>query len=71
MNTAVSLAQVIIPLLPVIGGDVSGLIHWIASVRKAAMQRGEWNADADAAFRANIESTSRDPAYIMDGERPK
>jgi hypothetical protein len=70
--TAVALAQIIIPLLPTIAGDVSNLVAWISSVRKAAIQNGEWNQQSDAAFRAALEASSQDPAYIMDGEqRPK
>ena len=66
MSAALALAQIIIPLLPMIQGDVESLIKWIISVRAAAQQTSAWPAETDMAFRAALIATGKDPAYLLD-----
>lgn len=63
---ALALAQVIIPLLPIIAGDVTHLVDWIKGVRGAAMQSGEWTAAIEGAFRQSLINSGEDPAYHLD-----
>jgi hypothetical protein len=68
MNFALAIAQVIIPLLPMIAGDVSDLVKWLAKVRAAAKQNGEWTHELDLKFRESLIDAGQDPAYSLDPE---
>jgi hypothetical protein len=59
----VTLAQVIIPLLPSIAGDISDLVQWISKVRTAAKQTGEWTEDMDIKFRTCLIASGQGAAY--------
>jgi hypothetical protein len=64
--TGLALAQIIIPLLPSIEGDISHLIAWISGVRTAAKQTGAWTAELDMKFRTCLLASGQDPNYSHD-----
>lgn len=61
--TELALAQIAIQLLPTVTTGVSELITFINRVRTATQQTGEWPASTEAAYRASIFATTKDPAY--------
>ena len=64
MTLALAIIQILIPLIPAIGGDISSLVAWISSVRTAAKQTGAWTDAMDQTFRAAvIAAGGTDPAY--------
>ena len=65
MGETVAIAQAVSALLPIVNTGVEHLIAWITTVRAAARQTGEWTPEADAAFRASLLATGKDPAYII------
>lgn len=68
MPAALALAQIIIPLLPTIAGDIAHLVAWIQSVRSAAKQSGEWTVEMDQSFRNALIATGREEAYQLDAK---
>jgi hypothetical protein len=66
MNVALALAHIVIPLLPSIEGDISGLVKWISSVRTAAKQTGEWSDELDIKFRTCLVAAGQEPPYALD-----
>lgn len=67
MNIALALAQILIPLIPSLIGDVESLVAWITSIRSAAQQSGEWTAKMDGDFRAAVLAAGlADPAFRPD-----
>ncbi|MGB7767439.1 MAG: hypothetical protein WBN22_01100 [Verrucomicrobiia bacterium] len=66
MNVALAIAQIIIPLLPTLGGDVVSLIDWINSIRSAAQQTGEWTPAMDQAFHQALVAAGQTPAWTPD-----
>lgn len=67
MNVALALAQILIPMIPSIVGDVESLVNWITSIRSAALQTGEWSAKMDGEFRAAVLAAGlQDPAFRPD-----
>lgn len=67
MNLAIALAQILIPLIPSIVGDVESLVNWISSIRSAAQQSGEWTPQMDGNFRAAVLAAGlSDPAFKPD-----
>jgi hypothetical protein len=58
--------QLGLALLPLVETGVTEFIAWIASLRAAALQTGEWTDEQEAAFRASLYAKTKDPAYIPD-----
>jgi hypothetical protein len=64
MTLALAIIQVLIPLLPQIGGDIAALVRWMSSIRTAAKQTGEWTDELDQKFRAAVIAAGHeDPAW--------
>lgn len=66
--TAIALAQIAIQLAPIVETGAAQLWGFINSVRAAAAQTGEWTPEIEAAYRASLQATHRDPAYQPDGK---
>jgi hypothetical protein len=69
MSAALSLLPVILQYLPQVTVGVENLISWIASVRSAAQQSGEWTPALEAQYRASLFATTNDPAYAPDAPK--
>jgi len=50
MSAAIALAVQIMAAIPSITTSVQNLLNWVASVRAAARQSGEWTDEHEAAF---------------------
>jgi hypothetical protein len=64
-----AILPIIAQLLPIIAqlpGDISALFAWIASVRQAAQQSGEWTPELEAAFLANLQLLAKAPEQQPD-----
>ena len=54
MPAAITLATLILPLIPNIIGEVEALWTAIAGIRAAAQQSAEWTPEAEAAWQAAL-----------------
>lgn len=58
--------QMLLPLLPVIRGDITALVQWIEGTRTALKQSGEWDEATEMAYRASVLAMAKDPAQQPD-----
>ncbi len=58
--------QLGLALLPLVETGVTEFIAWIASLRSAALQSGEWTDQMEADYRASLFARTKDPAYQPD-----
>lgn len=69
MDTATAI-QIALALLPLVQTGLTEFIAYIAALRSAAQQAGEWTDAQEAAFRASLFAATQDPAYQPDPEPP-
>lgn len=68
MGAALALVATILPLLPTIEADISGLIQFISGVRSAAKQSGEWTNAQESAFVDALIASAKTRAWTPDAQ---
>lgn len=71
MAAILALLPGIISLIPTVTSGVENLIAFIASIRAAAQQSGEWTAELEAAFVAALIAKGSSKPYTPDAALPK
>lgn len=66
MTAALALIPIILQYLPQITLGVENLVAWIASIRLAAKQTGEWTDAMEAQYRASLLQAGIEPEYQPD-----
>ena len=51
---AVAIAQAVLALIPLVSSGAEHLMAFVTSIRTAAVQSGEWPAEAEAAYQARL-----------------
>lgn len=67
MNTTAAL-QLGLALLPLVQAGVGEFIQWLAALRTALQQTGEWSPEQEAGYRQALLAKTGDPAYQPDAE---
>lgn len=65
-NNNIALATKAIELLPTLTVGVNELIAYINAIRTTFQQTGEWDEDAEQAFRQSLLDAGKDPAFQPD-----
>ena len=66
MPALIALLPQLLALLPTAVVGVEHLVAWIASIRTAAQQSGEWTADMEAAYVQGLYTLARRPSMQPD-----
>ena len=66
MGVAASI-ELALALLPKVTVGITQFVAWIATLKSAAQQSGEWTPEYDAQWRAGLLSQNLDPAEFPDG----
>ncbi len=68
--TASAILQLALALLPLVQTGINEFIAFIAAIKAAMQQTGEWNDQQEADFRAALFAKTGDPAYQPDKQAP-